>query len=515
MDMTIASRFRNNAKTNPDKIAIHTREEYVTYLALDKKTDTVAGALLKYNCANSDTSPPKIAILMSNKIEFIEVLLGSAKAGWLTVTFDPKWSEREILTMLEQTRPEILFIDSSFLSLIDVLPEKIRIVICDELVCQSSMSYQNWLLQWGTEPFYSEPYFINRPFYMGFTSGTTGLPKGFIRNHQSWITSFIEADKELQLQSTDDISVPGPLVHSLFLFAVLYALHSGSTCYLERTFSAGGLKQTLKNNHITVMYGVPTMYEGLFSSLHECEQKDIILEKCIISGDKPSEHKIKEWEIVLPETEWISFYGSSELSFVAILPHVDRYRKEEGIGYPFSTVEVSIRNHFGEELPQGEIGELFARSPMVFSGYHQERVMEKGEWISSGDMVWSEKDGFLNLAGRKKNKIVTGGLNVFPEEVETLLKSHHLVENAAVTGVNDEYWGEKTAALIVLYHHRNIDKEKVIEELKAYCKNNLAVYKCPQRWEITNEIMLTTSGKPARSVMKETLQKKDRDNKDE
>ncbi|RSL30173.1 hypothetical protein D7Z54_27150 [Salibacterium salarium] len=495
--MNITSTFCENAKINPNKTAVHTNERSITYQALDEKTDTIAHALLESDSTNNENMPLKAAILLSNQIECMEVLLGSAKAGWTAVTFDPKWSHREILAVVEQTKPAILFIDSSFSSLIDILNKKVRVIVCGE-------SYENWISQFEMDPIYlPQEDFSDRPFYMGFTSGTTGLPKGFMRSHESWTTSFRESDKEIQLESTDNISVPGPLVHSLFLFAALHTLHLGATCFLEKTFSGEKLKEKIKTSGITVMYGVPTIYEALFSSVTEPDTKEFFLRKCILSGDKWSCQRKKDWSRMLPNTEWISFYGSSELSFVAILSHADQDKRENGIGYPFSTVEISIRNHTGEEAAEGEAGELFARSPMVFSGYHQEKPVQPGEWISSGDIVWSEKDGFLNLAGRKKNKIVTGGLNVFPEEVENLLLSHSMVKNAVVTGLDDRYWGEKMAALLVVHDQPYKNEEELIEQLKRYCKNHLAAYKCPRQWMTASEVPLTTSGKPARKKIQE------------
>ncbi|MFB4164921.1 AMP-binding protein [Alteribacillus sp. JSM 102045] len=503
--MSIAASFVHNAAANPDKPAVSTPEKTVTYGELHHKTDRIAKALRQASRKTENSVPPKAAVLLSNSVEFVEIFLGAAKAGWLAVTFDPKWSDKELTAIIKDTTPELLFIEKKFIHIKDELPPSVQVIVCKGETALYT-ACEEWLE--GSET--SNEVLPDVPgdalFYMGFTSGTTGLPKGFMRTHFSWKESFTECDKELKLQPGDHILVPGPLVHSLFLFAALHALHRGAVCFLEERFQAEAVIDRINTKRISVMYGVPTMYEAIAQSLEQRERNARMLRKCIASGAKMSQQRKTVLENTWPDAEWIEFYGASELSFVSILHHNDRLRSANALGYPFSNVEVSVLNEAGDEVEPGEIGELFVRSPMVFAGYYPGAFSKPDAFISSGDLVQQDQDGFLHLAGRKKNMIVTGGLNVYPEEVEEVLKSSPMVKGAAVTGIEDEYWGEAVAAMVVVKEEFLKDDKSIKEDLKAFCKKHLASYKCPHFILAAKNIPLTTSGKPSRQKVKKNVE---------
>ncbi|SDI29379.1 AMP-binding protein [Alteribacillus bidgolensis] len=499
--MSIAASFVNNAESNPGKTAVFTPQRTVTYGELHEKTNRAAKALRQTPVKEQKDTPPKAAVLLSNSIEFVEVFLGAAKAGWLAVTFDPKWSDKELAAIIKETKPEILFIEKQFTHIKDEIPASIQVIVCRGEEAPFT-TYEQWLKNSNTNDIVLPEVTGGTLFYMGFTSGTTGLPKGFMRTHRSWTESFQEGDKELKLQASDHILVPGPLVHSLFLFAALHALHRGAVCFLEESFQAEAVIERINAGHISVMYGVPTMFEAIAQRLEQGETKTETLRTCIASGAKMAQHKKTVLEKTWTKAEWIEFYGASELSFVSILHHKDRFRSKNALGYPFSNVEVSVRNENGEDVEPGNIGELFVRSPMVFAGYYPRVSSDPEAFISSGDLVQQEEDGFLHLAGRKKNMIVTGGLNVYPEEVEEVLKASPMVKDAVVVGIEDEYWGEAVAALLVAKDHMQIE-----DDIKAYCKKQIASYKCPRFVMTADEIPLTTSGKPSRQKVKEKIEK--------
>ncbi|WP_026700037.1 AMP-binding protein [Salibacterium aidingense] len=497
--MSIADAVRKHAETQPDKTALVTSEQGLTYKELEIKTNRAAEMFHETAVFLKETPPPIAAILLPNGTAFLEIVLGAAKAGWIAATLDPKWSRKEITTVIQNIKPALLFTDESYISCFHEWRGMVKIIVIGGKATGFE-AYEQWLS--SRENTFPVAMDVKEcPFYMGFTSGTTGLPKGFIRTQQSWMISFAEGDKELGLHPEDNISVPGPLVHSLFLFAALHALHLGAVCFLEEKFFVRSLLSRWKKDRITVMYGVPSMYEAVINTAEHTDWQQAVMRKCIISGDKWSQNRKDFLKTVLPETEWISFYGSSELSFVSVFSDRHPGNRPYGLGYPFSTVETSIRDSRGKEVTPGEKGELFVRSPMTFSGYAGGEAVLPEQWIPSGDIVWEEADGFLNLAGRKKNQIVTGGLNVFPEEVEQLLKSHPRIKDAAVIGVKDHYWGEITSAFIVPAAEQN----GLVKELKNYCKTYLSAYKCPKIWKQVNDLPLTTSGKPSRQKLTNML----------
>ncbi|SFL56433.1 AMP-binding protein [Salibacterium qingdaonense] len=502
--MSIAASIRENAKYYPDKTAVFCDGRAISYQELEDTTNCMAQWMhQKERKAGNGYS--KAAVLLPNSPEFLEIVLGTAKAGWMVVTLDPKWSSEEITAVLKQTEPDYLFLDSTYDAYFSEWQKVTRIISLHVGVKEVPTDERPWDAAENIDVPLSEELPMSL-FYMGFTSGSTGMPKGFIRTQQSWMTSFQEGDRELKIRRLDKVVVPGPLVHSLFLFAALHTLHAGAVCYIESSFQAERLLERCRQESITVMYGVPTMYEALGQIVEREHSQNMPLYKCIISGDRCSPAALEKLRSLFPGAEWMSFYGSSELSFVAICKGEDVMKRTSALGYPFSTVEFSIRDERGREVQPGEAGELFVKSPMVFSGYEHEPFPVPKKWIPSGDIVREEKDGLLCLVGRRKNKIISGGLNIFPEEVETLLNSHPSVKETAVTGLTDEYWGEIAAACIE--PSSGVRTETLHLELKHYCRKYTASYKCPKQWVMIEEMPLTTSGKPARKKAAALIKKK-------
>ncbi|MGY4689603.1 AMP-binding protein [Salibacterium sp. K-3] len=502
--MSIAASIRENAKHYPDKTAVFCDGRDISYQELENTTNRMAQWMHLKNRKGGNGSS-KAAVLLPNSPEFLEIVLGAAKAGWMVVTLDPKWSSKEITAVLKRTEPDYLFLDRTYDAFFCEWQKISRIIPLQVGAKAASMGERPWDAAGSIDAPLSAELSMSL-FYMGFTSGSTGMPKGFIRTQQSWMTSFQEGDRELKIRKLDRVAVPGPLVHSLFLFAALHTLHAGAACYLESSFQAEGLLQRCRQESITVMYGVPTMYEALGQILEREPIQKMPLQKCIISGDRCSPDRLEKLRSLFPGTEWMSFYGSSELSFVAVCKGEDVMRRTSALGHPFSTVEFSIRDERGWEVQPGEAGELFVKSPMVFSGYENEPFPDSEEWVPSGDIVRVEPDGLLCLVGRRKNKIISGGLNIYPEEVETLLTSHPSVKEAAVTGLTDEYWGEIAAACIE--PASGVRTETLLQELKDYCRKHTASYKCPKQWMVIDEMPLTTSGKPARKKAAALIEKK-------
>ncbi|SDH73488.1 long-chain acyl-CoA synthetase [Alteribacillus persepolensis] len=498
--MSVADSFTKRANAHPKKTALITAAETVTYGELHQYTSDIAAALLQERKPQQAQTyyPPKAALLLPNGVEFVSLAVGAAKAGWLTVTLDRKWSLKECQAILQQTQPDILFVDKAWEALKDTsAAEKV-------IVVENRASLDQWLLTCEDSDAAFPEVSDDTLFYMGFTSGTTGLPKGFLRHHLSWKESFREADKELELTAEDVIAVPGPLVHSLFLFAVFHALHVGAVCILEERFSAKAVLQRTSKQYITVLYGVPTMFEAMARQTSEHDYSHS-LRMCIISGAKMRGARKTVFQQVWPHAEWKEFYGSSELSFISILHEKDQHKSSTALGYPFSNVDVLVQNEAGEQAQPGEIGELYVKSPMVFSGYYQHPFTEKEAFVPSGDLVKQDKDGFLHLAGRKKNMIVTGGLNVYPEEVENVLKKHPLLVDVCVAGVENDYWGEACAAMMVVKQDAARSNDDIKRDVQTFCKRELAAYKCPRHFVITDALPLTTSGKPKRKIIQEQL----------
>lgn len=480
---TITSSYQQQVIDNPDKIAIQTSFEAITY------RDWYTTVCKTANWLHSITAPcDSIGIFMPNSIAFLQLFTGTAMAGRIAATFDAKWKPTELEQRLEISSPSVVIttaglaerIRSTEFTIIIWEDASEQILQCDYSSCENVTG--------------------EMPFYMGFTSGTTGVPKAFIRSHDSWITSFECSRHDFHINETDHVLIPGALIHSHFLYGAISVLYLGGTIYLLDKFSPLLALNFIENYPITILYVVPTMVEAMLS-------EDIIIDKpiqIISSGAKwevDSKQKIKEQFL---QVKMFEFYGASELSFVSFLCNDSDKDKLGSVGKPFHNVEIQIRHTHLDETSAREIGTIFVRSRMLFNGYIHpgsrsiQSIKDDNGWVTVDDMGYLDEDGYLYIVGREKNMILYGGVNVFPEEIETVLLKHPDVDEAAVVGMTDPYWGQIPVAVIKGHACK--------KALKKLCIENLSSHKIPRKWFFVEKIPHTTSGKIARMHVKQLIE---------
>lgn len=458
----IGSSLRALAEATPHKIAIQTETEQITYHTFYKHVTAIQEQLLQ----TVGQGPGKrVALFLGNEPAFLEAFFAAALLGWAAIPIDPKWSQREREAILAECRP-------------------------DAAVSRGPSGLSIKKLK-DAAPAEAEE---NPIFYIGYTSGSTGRPKGFMRHHRSWLKSFSGGEQAFSISAEDVMYAPGPLCHSLSLFAAVHALHLGATLHIQTAFSAEAAAKTLQTEPITVMYAVPTMLYAIAQAYGD--KQNPVLRSILCSGAKwPAEQK-ELLHAVFPNARRFEFYGASELSFITYIDEAGSLQKPDSVGIPFPEVELFILRADGTEADTGEVGELHVKSPLVFSGYvHGTEDVFRGEYATVGDLGFRDLDGYITLVGRKKNMIISGGLNIYPEEVEEVLRRHPDVAEAAVAGVQDDYWGEKLVAVI------QWQGEPDPQALKAYCRQQLASYKCPRLFLATDRFPLTSSGKLARTEL--------------
>ncbi|AZN41628.1 AMP-binding protein [Paenibacillus albus] len=488
--MNLLTFLLSHSSRMPDRVAITDSLDSLTYSSLAERVQRVANGL-KQRCHIHR----KVAILIRNRVEFVEIFLGAIYAGLVPVPLDPKWSSVEINAVLAQCEPGIIFAEDRYAHHIH-LPtsqaEQVEIIVLSQ---ENAGAYEQWV---ATFPPKSELIASNELLFIGFTSGTTGIPKGYMRTPHSWVTSF-EATREAFQLDIRHCMAPGPLVHSLSLFAMLQSLYFGATFHLIKQFQANKVMEVCTAVPGMILFVVPTMIESL---LQQANPSKVSIQALISAGGKWSEQSKRQCrEVFGGQTKLYEYYGSSEASYIS---YMDIYeaKKPGSVGRPFSGVEISIRDEQDQEVA-GEVGQLFVRSSMTFTGYYQlseetSAVFQDG-WLKTGDYMSADSDGYLYLAGRSMNKVVTGGLNVFPEEVETVMQQLPSVQEVMVVGMPDERWGEKVTAIV----QWRGDQCLSLNEVKEYCRNYLASYKAPKQLITVDRFIYTSSGKIARQLMKE------------
>ncbi|QRZ93977.1 AMP-binding protein [Bacillus subtilis] len=472
--MTITHTYSSTAETSPGRVAILTESEQITYQDWDRLVAQTANWL-----RSQPSMPNRVAFLLPNSLAFLQLFAGAAAAGCTAIPLDTRWSPAECMERLSISDADLVVTSAFYKN--KLIHSKTPVVLLDN--CMANIEEESAAPLPIIDP--------EHPFYMGFTSGSTGKPKAFTRSHRSWIESFTCTETDFSISSDDTVLIPGTLISSHFLYGAVSTLYLGGTVCLLNKFSPAQTKEWLNREAVSVLYTVPTMTDAL-TRIEGFPDSPL---KIISSGaDWPAESK-KKLAAIWPQLRLYDFYGTSELSFVTFSSPEDSKRKPHSAGRPFHNVQIEIRGAKGERCQPEEIGKIFVKSPMRFSGYVNGSTPD--EWMTVDDMGCVDEEGFLYISGRENGMIVYGGLNIFPEEVERVLLSCPEVENAAVVGMPDEYWGE--IAVAVIRGSANARK------LKAWCKQKLASYKIPKKWVFADSLPETSSGKIARSRVKKWL----------
>jgi len=470
---------------DPEKTAIISENGDITYGELASQITTNQKRLSHQLL---DLKGKRVALLLENGIDFLSMFFAVSASGGIAIPFDPKWSGHQFTMVLQDCDPDLIIVHKNLQSKIP--------------------GHENWPVVTmehfnQIEPRDKKPQSGNEQdiFYIGYTSGTTGTPKGFMRTHQSWFACFEDCQHVFELQSQDHILSPGPLVHSHFLFAAVQALHMGATLNVCKSFTPEAVLQKMHEHSISVLYIVPTMFESLLQTSNEQVHS---LRKVISSGAKWKKESKERVPKLFPNAQMIEFFGASELSFVTYLMPHEHEQKGETVGRAFPNVELQVEKSDGSLTKPNEIGQLYVKSPWVFSGYlnrpeETAKVFHDG-WVTIGDLASIDEKGYVTIIGRKHNMIISGGLNIYPEEVEPVFADLPQIEEIAVLGVEDAYWGEKVVA--VLSVNQPIEKES----LDQYGKRYLPSYKCPKEYYVVDQLPHTSSGKVARKKVKDMLE---------
>jgi len=466
----LAAPFVAAALAHPDKLALHVGAQALSYGALLGAARRVAAGV----AALSGEAPPRVAVQMDNRAEFLEIVLGTVLGGGTVALLDPKWSAAQRQAALDLVRPAVVFDDPG--------------------------AYRAWRDgRPADRPFAAvDP---ATPFLIGFTSGTTGRPKAFIRSQASWVATLDASRVEFAIGADDGILVPGPLVHGLGLYAAVEGLAAGATVHVLPRFDAGAALETLEAHGLTTLVAVPTMLVAL---LEEAARRGLRLpsvRRVIASGAKLAPAVHERLASAFPEAGVFEYYGASELSFVSVAPSRDGV-PFDSVGRAFHGVEVQVRAADGRPAPRGEAGTVWVRSAMLSDGYIGPAdgvgFREEGGWATVGDQGWIDEHGWLRLIGREGDMLISGGLNVYPAEVEAALREHPLVAEAVVLGLPDAYWGDAVAAVL---WWRGAERAS-LAELRAWCHARLEGYKCPRRAFTARDVPLTGSGKIARAQVR-------------
>ncbi|ALG72708.1 fatty-acyl-CoA synthase [Azospirillum thiophilum] len=422
----------------------------------------------------SDGKPPRVALSLGNRPELPVLFLGTVAAGGVVGLLDPKWSAGQAAAALETLRPDLHLTAEAAAAWIAAQPAGWSIPTVDP----------------------------KTPFLVGFTSGTTGRPKAFIRNQGSWLATLEASRVEFGIGPSDTVLVPGPLVHGLGLYGLVEGLSAGATVWVQPKFDAADAAARLEESDITTLVLVPTMLVGILDAAERDGRRFPLLKRVVCSGAKLAPAVHERLTVLCPEAAILEYYGASELSFVSLRSSHEG-APADSVGRPFHGVELSLRDDDGNPVEQGRPGTVWVRSGMLSDGYlgtaDSAGFRESDGWGTVGDYGWIDAKGWLRLVGRAGDMVITGGLNVYPAEVEASLRAHPAVAEAVVFALPDPYWGDTVSAVV---WWRGAQRAS-LADLRSWCHQRLEGYKAPRRVFAAADMPLTGSGKIARADVRD------------
>lgn len=487
--MNLGQNFKVNAKKYANRLALKDQIRSFTYVETNRRVNRLAHSLMALGLVKGD----KVAVFMDNCIEIIEIYLATAKTGIIIVPINFRLVGREIEYIVNNSDAKVIVVGVQFAQIVDPIKKDLK-----------NIAPQNYVIVGGDtdgyleyEEFISgrpdkEPEIIVKPedtWILIYTSGTTGKPKGVIRSHESHIAFYLINGLEMGFNKSDYCLNIMPLCHINSTYYTFIFLYLGGSVYVQPSlsFKAPELLTIVEQEKITFISLIPTHYNLILNVDEANHRRDVSSIRKLLCSSAPVRQKmVRDIETFFPNAELYEGYGSTEAGIVTSINKSDEDQGSRvgSIGQEVLGTEfVKILDLEGNEVPTGEVGEIFSRGPMLFDEYYKlpEKTLEsfKNGWFSAGDMGREDEDGYYYIVDRKDNLIITGGENVYPSEVEEVVGSHEYVFDCACIGMPDEKWGEKIVAVVALKD--GVDEKTVNEkDIQDCCRAKLASYKRPK-----------------------------------
>ena len=529
---TIGAHFDKIVARWPDRDALVVRHQDIrwTYGEFKRRVDALSNGLIERGLEPGD----RVGIWSPNNAEWAVTQFATAKAGLILVNINPayrlteldyaltkvgckalitasKFKSSDYLAMLRELAPEL---DACAPGELEAarLPELRLVIRLGEAATPGMVSYADVPCDGGEERLAERAGRLqfDDPINIQFTSGTTGQPKGATLTHHGILNNGYFTGEALRLTEDDRICIPVPLYHcfGMVLGNIACMTHGAAMVYPGEGFDPLAVLETIEAERCTGAYGVPTMFIAELDH-PEFGRFDLsTLRTGIMAGSPCPIEIMKRVTSEMHMSEVTIAYGMTETSPVSFQSSTDDpiERRVSTVGRILPHVEVKIIDAEGRVAPRGEPGELLTRGYCVMLGYwgDEERTREAIDavgWMHTGDLATIDDEGYCNIVGRIKDMVIRGGENVYPREIEEFLYGHPQVQDVQVIGVPDDKYGEELCAWIMLR-----DGETATEDdIKAYCKGQIAHYKIPRYVKFVDGFPMTVTGKIQKFLMREQM----------
>jgi fatty-acyl-CoA synthase len=491
-----------------DKPAIVFDGAVRTYVELRLASRKIANALVGLGIEPME----RVALLSTNRLEFTEIEVGIAAARAIMVALNWRLRAGELANLLKRSAARAIFVEDRFLGTIlelrrsGALPELRTVIGLERDACD--LSYEE-ILASSSAGLPSRVGSLEEPHEIMFTSGTTGEPKGVVWTDGAVLWNSLQQTIDFQIGPGDSTYTVVDQYDTGGRHDLAWAvLGQGGTVHVKPSgeFAACEVVRYVAEHRISHVLWVPTMLDEILR-LPDLDDHDLSALKMIICGGQTvSVSTALRAQEAFPSLDFIQVYGLTEGGgTVTYVRPADARRKPGSVGKASLHVEVRLVDSGGADVPQGVAGEIIIRAPTVTAGYWLDPELTARQvvdgWLHTGDMGYFDAEGFLYIAGRKSDMIVSGGMRIFPAEIESVLIEHPSVADVAVIGLLDEKWGQTVCAVVLPVDGAAIDEAELIE----YCSERLASYKKPTSVRVVDEMPRTVLGAAQKSLLREQL----------
>jgi acyl-CoA synthetase (AMP-forming)/AMP-acid ligase II len=490
------------AQAHPDRPALIEDERRWSWRELHGARNRLAHALTGLGVAAGE----HVVLYAHNSLE---VLLASAAAralGLIPVPMNHRLTEGEVVYILDNSDAVAVFASDAFVPMLERV--RARVPRLRHLVLLGA-ERRPWALPLDALLAAGSAAPIDAPGGLGgsmiYTAGTTGQPKGALRR-ASDPAALMPRLVALHCVAPDDVHlVAGPLYHSAPGGFALYAQTLGQTVVVMRRFDAEAALHAIARHRCTTTFMAPTLLKRLIDLPAAVRARyDVSSMRSIVMAAAPCPMRVKEEILAWFGPVLYEFYGSTELGVNTVLAPEDMLRKPHSCGRAAPGVELAVLDDAGQPRPAGQPGELHVRrGEGMFEGYYKNaaatQATARGDWLSVGDVAWMDDEGFVFICDRKRDMIISGGVNIYPAEIEDVLHRHPAVDDAAVFGVPDPEWGERVHAAIQPRAGATVAASEII----AFCRRHLADYKAPREVSFHDDFPRDTAGKLVKRLLRE------------